>query len=329
MKATLIYVMNLLVGKRLRCYRFYVIYVIFITLLTPALALGQTGASPENFPTVQQTTPATSAPTPAQVQAPPPAESQPALATPTKATTISSATLPRDLNPWGMFMEADWVVKTVIIGLMIASIATWTIGLAKSLELKAGKGHLQKALDGLWEPRTLTESIDTLRQRQGMTEWFAEVVERELHLSTDHPLEKAGIKERLALQLRRVEAAASQRISRGTGLLATIGSTAPFVGLFGTVWGIMNSFIGISEAQTTNLAVVAPGIAEALLVTAIGLVTAIPAVVIYNLLARSTAGYRALLADTVSEVLQLVGRELDRPPLATRDPQQRLRRVVE
>ncbi len=90
-------------------------------------------------------------------------------------------------------------------------------------------------------------------------------------------------------------------------MLATIGATAPFVGLFGTVWGIMNSFIGISKSQTTNLAVVAPGIAEALLATAFGLVAAIPAVVIYNMFARSIAGYRALLGDASAEVLRLVG----------------------
>jgi biopolymer transport protein ExbB len=101
-------------------------------------------------------------------------------------------------------------------------------------------------------------------------------------------------------------------MTRGTGLLATIGATAPFVGLFGTVWGIMNSFIGISKAQTTNLAVVAPGIAEALLATAIGLVAAIPAVVVYNAFARSITGYRALLADASAEVLRLVSRDLDR-----------------
>ena len=94
--------------------------------------------------------------------------------------------------------------------------------------------------------------------------------------------------------------------------LATIGSTAPFVGLFGTVWGIMNSFIGISKSHTTNLAVVAPGIAEALLATALGLAAAIPAVVIYNIFARSIAGYRALLGDAAAEVLRLVSRDLGR-----------------
>ena len=101
-------------------------------------------------------------------------------------------------------------------------------------------------------------------------------------------------------------------MSRGTGVLATIGATAPFVGLFGTVWGIMNSFIGISKSQTTNLAVVAPGIAEALLATAFGLVAAIPAVIIYNHFTRSIAGYKSLVADASALVMRLLSRDLDR-----------------
>src|SRR6185503_10059481 len=111
---------------------------------------------------------------------------------------------------------------------------------------------------------------------------------------------KDGLKERIVSRLERIEAAFSRRISRGTGVLATIGATAPFVGLFGTVWGIMNSFIGISKSHTTNLAVVAPGIAEALLATALGLAAAIPAVVIYNMFARSIAGYRAGLGGAAA-----------------------------
>ena len=115
-----------------------------------------------------------------------------------------------------------------------------------------------------------------------------------------------------------IEAGVGRQMQRGTSILATIGATAPFVGLFGTVWGIMNSFIGISKSQTTNLAVVAPGIAEALLATAFGLAAAIPAVVIYNMFSRQIAGYRALLGDTSAEVLRIVGRDLDRaaPPRA-------------
>ena len=120
-----------------------------------------------------------------------------------------------------------------------------------------------------------------------------------------------GFKERIALRLERVEAAMSRQIARGTGVLATIGSTAPFVGLFGTVWGIMNTFIGISEAHTTNLAVVAPGIAEALLATAPGLVAAIPAVVIYNLFAGHR-GHRSVLGDASRMVMRLISRAGDR-----------------
>src|SRR5207253_9267989 len=117
--------------------------------------------------------------------------------------------------------------------------------------------------------------------------------------------EREGSKDRIASGLEHIEASFSRRINRGTAVLATIGATAPFVGLFGTVWGIMNSFIGISKSHTTNLAIVAPGIAEALLATAFGLAAAIPAVVIYNLFARQITGYRATLADTSAEVLRL------------------------
>jgi len=133
----------------------------------------------------------------------------------------------------------------------------------------------------------------------------------ELRLSADG-LSPSGVKERIASRLERIEAAAGRKMNRGTGILATIGAVAPFVGLFGTVWGIMNSFIGISKQHTTNLAVVAPGIAEALLATALGLVAAIPAVVMYNLFSRWIAGYRALHADAAAEILRIISRDLDR-----------------
>src|SRR5438445_1736577 len=126
----------------------------------------------------------------------------------------------------------------------------------------------------------------------------------------------AGIKERAASSFAEIVRAEARRVRLGMGLLATIGATAPFVGLFGTVWGIMNSFIGISKSQTTNLAVVAPGIAEALLATAIGLVAAIPAVVIYNVFSRQIAASRAILSDASAELLRLVGRDLDRAAVA-------------
>jgi biopolymer transport protein ExbB len=221
--------------------------------------------------------------------------------------------LPQDLSPWGMFMAADWVVKAVMLGLAFASLVTWTVWLAKSLEIAAAKQRLRSVLLALGAAKTLDDAVRQIGQRGGPGATLAQAAADEVGLSAA-ALERTsadGLKERVTSRLARIQAQAGRRITRGTGVLATIGSTAPFVGLFGTVWGIMNSFIGISEAQTTNLAVVAPGIAEALLATAIGLVAAIPAVVIYNLFARSIATYRHALADAAAAVERLVSRDLD------------------
>ena len=220
-----------------------------------------------------------------------------------------SALLPRDLSPWGMFMNADVVVKVVMVGLVIASVVTWTVWLAKTIELLKARRKLRTAVDALSAIKTVA-SVRQANIEEPVASFYAAAVD-ELRLS-DGSMDKDGLKERVASRLERVEAAFSRRISRGTGVLATIGATAPFIGLFGTVWGIMNSFIGISKSHTTNLAVVAPGIAEALLATALGLAAAIPAVVIYNLFSRQIASYRAALADVSAAVLRLVSRDLDR-----------------
>lgn len=227
------------------------------------------------------------------------------------------ATLPHNLSPWGMFMAADWVVKAVMIGLAFASLVTWTVWLAKSLELAAARRRLGAHLDRIIGSKTLDEAAGALENRSGPAPLLVRAARHEMQMSSDMlPYGgSAGLKERVASHLSRIEAQASRRMTRGTGVLATIGSTAPFVGLFGTVWGIMNSFIGISESQTTNLAIVAPGIAEALLATAIGLVAAIPAVVIYNVFARSIAGYKLLLGDASAAVERLVSRDIDRRAL--------------
>jgi biopolymer transport protein ExbB len=223
----------------------------------------------------------------------------------------SVAHLPHDLSPWGMFLSADIVVQGVMIGLFVASIITWTVGLAKSLELIVATRRLRQALRRIGSEGSLLGALNRLEGRGGLARTMIETAVGEVRLSGAAP-DPAGVKERVASHLTRIEAAAARGIARGTGMLATIGSTAPFVGLFGTVWGIMNSFIGISKAQTTNLAVVAPGIAEALLATAIGLVAAIPAVIIYNQFARWTSGYRALVGDTSAHVQRLVSRDMDR-----------------
>ena len=225
---------------------------------------------------------------------------------------VATATLPRDLSPWGMYLNADLVVKAVLIGLAFASLVTWTVWLAKTIEIVICKRRVRAALNILASVRSTSEGVERLAGAEGEVRQFLDAAVTELKLSAGS-IERDGIKERIASRLERIEAAYGRRLLRGTGVLATIGSTAPFVGLFGTVWGIMNSFIGISKSQTTNLAVVAPGIAEALLATAFGLAAAIPAVVIYNVFARSISGYRALLGDASAEVLRLVSRDLERP----------------
>ena len=224
------------------------------------------------------------------------------------------STLPRDLSPWGMFMAADIVVKTVMIGLATASLATWTVWLAKSLELAAARRQVRRAVRAISAAESLVTAVGALDREAGPATLLAREAGQVVALWAGEAghVEGDGLKERVASRLGRIEAAAARRMTRGTGILATIGSTAPFVGLFGTVWGIMNAFIGISEAQTTNLAVVAPGIAEALLATAFGLVAAIPAVVIYNTFARTIGGYRQTLADAAAGVERLVSRDLDR-----------------
>jgi biopolymer transport protein ExbB len=224
---------------------------------------------------------------------------------------IGTASLPRDLSPWGMYVNADAVVKAVLIGLAFASIVTWTVWLSKTIEIFFARRRVKRALNALANVRSLAEGVNSSTKMPREVEQFLDAAGTELRLSSGSSVPE-GIKERVSSRLERIEAHYARRILRGTGVLATIGATAPFVGLFGTVWGIMNSFIGISKSQTTNLAVVAPGIAEALLATAFGLAAAIPAVVIYNVFSRSIAGYRALLGDAAAEVLRLVSRDLDR-----------------
>jgi len=228
---------------------------------------------------------------------------------PAPAFAIDAALLPRNLSPWGMFLGADVVVKTVMVGLAVASLVTWTVWLAKTMELRREGALALERTRALEGNMTLAEASARAGDVHDAVAQLIQSCAREAELSGG--VLDEGLQERVALRLERVEAAMSRQIARGTGVLATIGATAPFVGLFGTVWGIMNSFVGISESHTTSLAVVAPGIAEALLATALGLVAAIPAVVIYNHLVRSIANYRALLGDASAQLMLLVSRQRD------------------
>jgi biopolymer transport protein ExbB len=222
-----------------------------------------------------------------------------------------AASKPHDLSVWTMFLNADIVVKFVMVGLLLASLATWTILIAKTIELKRARARAMDSIHKLSAARGLAEARLALGGGDRLTQALLAEATRELKLSSDI-LSGQGVKERVSSCFAEVDRAEALAIKRGTGILASVGSTAPFIGLFGTVWGIMNSFIGISKAQTTNLAVVAPGIAEALLATAIGLFAAIPAVLIYNHLARRTSAYLELVSNMSGELLRIVSRDLDR-----------------
>jgi biopolymer transport protein ExbB len=217
----------------------------------------------------------------------------------------------KELSPWVMFMSADIIVKAVMIGLAFASLVTWTVFIAKSVELSVASGKLRRALTKIAEARSLAEAQMALGTKEGLLPSFLAAALHEARMSAGISSD-AGIKERVASSFAEIVRAEARRIRIGMGVLATIGATSPFVGLFGTVWGIMNSFIGISKSQTTNLAVVAPGIAEALLATAIGLVAAIPAVIIYNHFARMTKGYLELVSRGQGAAARLLSRDLDR-----------------
>ena len=228
--------------------------------------------------------------------------------------------LSSDLSPMAMFRAADIVVQAVMVGLAAASVLAWLILLAKRFEITLAARRLRRRTGDLAAHAGLAEAVAANRKPERVVNAMLDAASDEITRAGDAPA-PAGVQDRIGIRMARIEAASVREIGQGVSLLATIGATAPFIGLFGTVWGIMNSFIGIAKSQTTNLAVVAPGIAEALLATAIGLVAAIPAVIFYNHLTRSVGTYRALVGDAVALVTVLASRDLDRG--APRDPGQR------
>jgi biopolymer transport protein ExbB len=216
-----------------------------------------------------------------------------------------------DLSPWVMFKNADIIVQGVMLGLAFASLVTWTVAIAKTMELSTTQRRLRKALKRISDSRSMSDAQLALGGKETVLSALLAAAMREGRMSAGISSDN-GIKERAASSFSEIVRAEARRVRFGMGALATIGATSPFVGLFGTVWGIMNSFIGISKSQTTNLAVVAPGIAEALLATAIGLVAAIPAVIIYNHFARVTKGYMELVSRASGAAGRLLSRDLDR-----------------
>ena len=221
-----------------------------------------------------------------------------------------------DLSPFALFMQADIVVKLVMLGLLLASVWSWAIIIERSRRLKTVRKQAKAFEDRFWKASTLSEFAEAQAKlthpaaeifRSGMTEWKRSSRGGQL-------VRREGLRTRLASTMHVAIDREVGRLSDRLNILATIGSVSPFVGLFGTVWGIMRAFTSIAATQNTTLAVVAPGIAEALFATALGLFAAIPAVIGYNRLLHGIGSIETDLVGFSEEFQNLVSRELDGGP---------------
>jgi len=234
------------------------------------------------------------------------------------AQGVSSTTLApqaHDMSLVNLFLQADWVVKAVMIALILASIYVWAIAFEKFTSLKRARREADEFEDRFWRGG----SLDDLYRAQGdnpahpmasvfvvgMREWHASMA------AASGAVMVAGTRERVERAMAVTIQREMERLEKRMTFLASTGSAAPFIGLFGTVWGIMNSFTAIASMQNTNLAVVAPGIAEALFATAIGLVAAIPAVLIYNMLASQLAKFAGRMEGFASEFGAILARQTE------------------
>lgn len=222
-----------------------------------------------------------------------------------------------DVSLIALFLQAHWIVKTVMLGLLACSVWVWAIAIDKILLYGRTKRAMDRFEQAFWSGESIEELYRTLSTRptQSMAACFVAAMREWKRSFESQARSFAGLQMRIEKVMNVSISREIERLERRLLVLATVGSAGPFVGLFGTVWGIMNAFIGISKSQTTNLAVVAPGIAEALLATAMGLVAAIPAVMIYNMFARAIASYRGLLGDGSAELMRMVSRDLNRVEL--------------
>lgn len=218
------------------------------------------------------------------------------------------------LSPVALFLQADIVVQVVMVGLLLASIWTWGIILAASIKL----GRVTKRGNAFERDFNKAEDIDAFHRLRGeddlpVARVFAAGVAEWRRSTTGGTIDREGTRERLATSMGAAVATEVDALADRLNILATIGSVAPFVGLFGTVWGIMRSFSGIAQAQSTSLAVVAPGIAEALFATAIGLFAAIPAVIAYNRFSHRINRIEARLNRFADSFHTTLSRQLEVP----------------
>jgi biopolymer transport protein TolQ len=232
------------------------------------------------------------------------------------AVALGGAAVPTDLSIVGLFMQADIIVKVVMLILLLASFWSWAVIFDKLMRLRRLRKDASSFEESFWSGGSLDDLYDRVGARpvDPMSAIFASAM-REWRRSAAKGLVagalRTGLQERIERVMQVTLGREMDRCERFMAYLATIGSTAPFVGLFGTVWGIMNSFQAIAASKNTSLAVVAPGIAESLFATALGLVAAIPAVVAYNKLSTDFGRYAGRLDSFASEFSAILSRQLD------------------
>jgi biopolymer transport protein TolQ len=229
------------------------------------------------------------------------------------ATNLGQAA--SDLSLWGLFLQADIVVKLVIFALLIASVWVWAIVFEKTTSLRRANRSADGFEDRFWSGGSLDELYDAEGEKPtnpmaavfgaAMAEW------RRSARVAGADIARSGVRERVERSMTVTIQREMDRLEGWMVFLASVGATAPFIGLFGTVWGIMHSFSAIAAMHNTNLAVVAPGIAEALFATAIGLVAAIPAVLAYNKISNDLARYAARLEGFGSEFAAVLSRQFE------------------
>lgn len=229
-----------------------------------------------------------------------------------------------DMSLMGMFMQADLLVKAVMIILIFCSFWCWVIIFEKSLAFRRAKNMAARFERDFWSAQELDSFYDRMRKKRAahpmaqiflaaMEEWYrSQKNPRSSSQKSGTMHQQLGLRERMSQVMSVSLHREMDRLSSGIGVLASVGSAAPFIGLFGTVWGIMNSFQSIALSQNTSLAVVAPGIAEALFATAIGLFAAIPAVLAYNRFAGELDKFEGRLEDFTVEFNTLLSRQFDR-----------------
>ena len=226
---------------------------------------------------------------------------------------VATTDAPSRLDPLQLFLDADIVVQVVIVGLILASIWVWTIIVSFSLRMGRVRRRSRRFEEEFWEADQPETLVSGKRAADNPSAQVAAAGLAELRTSTKEGLrDRDGARQRIALAMEGQVASEADALAERLNFLATTGSVAPFVGLFGTVWGIMNSFFQIGQQQNSSLAVVAPGISEALFATAIGLFAAIPAVIAYNRFSHRVNAYEARLQRFADQVHAQIGRELER-----------------